>query len=194
MLTQKQITVAAKMRPVRGSQIVLDVRARRSNVVAYETNHRQCKTQRWQAAVCQERNQHHSPRSDRDGQMGKPARQGWQESNLRTAQRSAILPTLDNPQGSQRLLLEGSDKRLWNLRPRSHRARTGNQDALLRTVRAARKHRGGGAAVKCPKCGYEIEAQQNRAAKSRWANMTKAARAAEMSRIRRKGIKKQKAK
>jgi hypothetical protein len=46
--------------------------------------------------------------------------------------------------------------------------------------------------VKCPKCGYEIEAQQNRAAKSRWANMTKAERAAEMSRIRRKGIKKPK--
>lgn len=43
--------------------------------------------------------------------------------------------------------------------------------------------------MKCPKCGYEIEAQQNRAAKSRWANMTKAERAAEMSRIRRKGVK-----
>lgn len=46
--------------------------------------------------------------------------------------------------------------------------------------------------MKCPKCGCEIEAQQNRAAKSRWANMTKAERAAEMSRIRRKGVKKQK--
>ena len=48
--------------------------------------------------------------------------------------------------------------------------------------------------MKCPKCGYEIEAQQNRAAKSRWSNMTKAERAAEMSRIRRKGINKSKAK
>ena len=46
--------------------------------------------------------------------------------------------------------------------------------------------------MKCPKCGYEIEAQQNRAAKSRWANMTKAERAAEMSRIRNKGVKNQK--
>lgn len=46
--------------------------------------------------------------------------------------------------------------------------------------------------MKCPKCGYEIEAQQNRAAKSRWANMTKAERAAEMSRIRKKGVKNQK--
>lgn len=49
-----------------------------------------------------------------------------------------------------------------------------------------------GKPVKCPKCGYEIEAQQNRAAKSRWANMTKAERAAEMSRIRKKGVKNQK--
>lgn len=48
--------------------------------------------------------------------------------------------------------------------------------------------------MKCPKCGYEIEEQQNRAAKSRRANMTKAEIAAEMSRIRRKGIKKQKTK
>lgn len=46
--------------------------------------------------------------------------------------------------------------------------------------------------MKCPKCGYEIEAQQNRAAKSRWSNMTKAERAAEMSRIRKKGVKNQK--
>ena len=49
-----------------------------------------------------------------------------------------------------------------------------------------------GAEMKCPKCGYEIEAQQNRAAKSRWANMTKAERAAAMSRIRKKGVKNQK--
>jgi DNA-directed RNA polymerase subunit M/transcription elongation factor TFIIS len=46
--------------------------------------------------------------------------------------------------------------------------------------------------MKCPKCGYEIEAQQNRAAKSRWANMTAKERAEEMSRIRRKGLKNQK--
>ena len=46
--------------------------------------------------------------------------------------------------------------------------------------------------MKCPKCGYEIEAQQNRAAKSRWAKMTKAERSAEMSRIRKKGVKNQK--
>jgi uncharacterized Zn finger protein (UPF0148 family) len=46
--------------------------------------------------------------------------------------------------------------------------------------------------MKCPVCGHEIEAQQNRAAKSRWANMTKAEKSAEMSRIRRKGIKQSK--
>ena len=49
-----------------------------------------------------------------------------------------------------------------------------------------------GAEMKCPKCGYEIEVQQNRAAKSRWSRMTAKERAAEMSRIRRKGIKKPK--
>lgn len=46
--------------------------------------------------------------------------------------------------------------------------------------------------MKCPKCGHEFEAQQNRAAKSRWANMTKEERAAEMSRIRKLGVKNQK--
>lgn len=46
--------------------------------------------------------------------------------------------------------------------------------------------------MKCPKCGYEIEVQQNRAAKSRWSGMSAKERAAEMSRIRRKGIKKPK--
>lgn len=46
--------------------------------------------------------------------------------------------------------------------------------------------------MNCPHCGKEIETQQHRAAKSRWAAMTKAERSAEMSRIRRKGIKKPK--
>jgi hypothetical protein len=66
---------------------------------------------------------------------------------------------------------------------------------LVRRHRRTARHRGAqqvGAAMKCPKCGYEIEAQQNRAAKSRWANMTKAERAAEMSRIRNKGVKNKK--
>ncbi|MDE2020887.1 MAG: hypothetical protein KGJ13_11175 [Patescibacteria group bacterium] len=46
----------------------------------------------------------------------------------------------------------------------------------------------------CEKCGHinEVEAQQNRAAKSRWSNMTPEEKSAEMSRIRRKGIKKPK--
>ena len=46
--------------------------------------------------------------------------------------------------------------------------------------------------MNCPHCGKEIETQQHRAAESRWAAMTKAERSAEMSRIRRKGIKKPK--
>lgn len=46
--------------------------------------------------------------------------------------------------------------------------------------------------MNCPHCGKEIETQQHRAVESRWAAMTKAERSAEMSRIRRKGIKKHK--
>lgn len=42
----------------------------------------------------------------------------------------------------------------------------------------------------CPHCKKEIEPQQRRAAASRWAGMTPKERAAEMSRIRKKGIKK----
>jgi len=48
--------------------------------------------------------------------------------------------------------------------------------------------------VKCPHCGMEIEAQQNRAAKSRWAGMTKSERADEMSRVRKLGVKRAKTK
>lgn len=46
--------------------------------------------------------------------------------------------------------------------------------------------------MKCPHCGKEIETQQRRAAQSRWAGMTPEQRAAEMSRVRRKGVKKTK--
>lgn len=48
--------------------------------------------------------------------------------------------------------------------------------------------------MKCPHCGKEIEAQQNRAAKSRWSGMTKAERAAEMSLVRKLGVKRAKTK
>lgn len=73
--------------------------------------------------------------------------------------------------------------------------RTRKWCGLVRSNRRSARNRGPqqvGARMKCPKCGYEIEAQQNRAAKSRWSQMTKAERSAEMSRIRRKGIKKPK--
>lgn len=46
--------------------------------------------------------------------------------------------------------------------------------------------------MNCPHCGKPIETQQHRAAQSRWSVMTKKERSAEMSRIRRKGIKKPK--
>lgn len=42
--------------------------------------------------------------------------------------------------------------------------------------------------MKCPHCGREIETQHRRAAASRWASMSPEERAAEMSRIRRKGV------
>ena len=46
--------------------------------------------------------------------------------------------------------------------------------------------------MNCPHCGKPIETQQHRAAQSRWSLMSKSERSAEMSRIRRKGIKKPK--
>ena len=46
----------------------------------------------------------------------------------------------------------------------------------------------------CPHCGKEIETQQKRAAESRWSSMTKAERAAEMSRVRKIGVKRSKTK
>lgn len=48
--------------------------------------------------------------------------------------------------------------------------------------------------MKCPHCGREIETQQKRAAESRWSSMTKAERAAEMSRVRKLGVKRAKTK
>ena len=47
--------------------------------------------------------------------------------------------------------------------------------------------------MKCPTCGHDPDdIQQKRAAQSRWSNMTAKEKSAEMSRIRRKGIKKPK--
>jgi len=47
--------------------------------------------------------------------------------------------------------------------------------------------------MKCPTCGHDPDdIQQKRAAVSRWSGMTKKQRSEEMSRIRRKGIKKPK--
>lgn len=46
--------------------------------------------------------------------------------------------------------------------------------------------------MNCPHCGKPIEIQQQRAAVSRWSQMTKEEKSAEMLRIRRKGIKKPK--
>ena len=48
--------------------------------------------------------------------------------------------------------------------------------------------------MRCPHCGKEIETQQKRAAESRWSSMTPAERAAEMSRVRKLGVKRAKTK
>jgi len=46
--------------------------------------------------------------------------------------------------------------------------------------------------MKCPTCGHDPD-QPRKAARSRWAGMTKEQRSAEMSRIRKKGVKNKKA-
>lgn len=48
--------------------------------------------------------------------------------------------------------------------------------------------------MNCPHCGKPIKTQQKRAAQSRWSSMTKAERAAEMSRVRKLGVKRSKTK
>jgi hypothetical protein len=48
--------------------------------------------------------------------------------------------------------------------------------------------------MNCPHCGKPIETQQKRAAESRWSSMTKSERAAEMSRVRKLGVKRAKIK
>jgi predicted Fe-S protein YdhL (DUF1289 family) len=48
--------------------------------------------------------------------------------------------------------------------------------------------------MNCPHCGKAIEVQQTRAAAFRWASMTKAQRSAEMSRVRKLGVKRAKTK
>ena len=48
--------------------------------------------------------------------------------------------------------------------------------------------------MRCPHCGTEIETQQKRAAESRWSSMMPAERAAEMSRVRKLGVKRAKTK
>jgi hypothetical protein len=42
---------------------------------------------------------------------------------------------------------------------------------------------------KCPTCGHDPSASAKRAARSRWAALTPEQRAKEMSRVRKKGIK-----
>jgi uncharacterized membrane protein YvbJ len=43
--------------------------------------------------------------------------------------------------------------------------------------------------MKCPHCGKEIESQQQKAARARWAKKTAKQKSEEMSKVRKKGIK-----
>lgn len=152
---------------------LLTMRASSHTVAAYETNQRSYQTRRWQAAVCQERKQNHRSRAQAQRQIGQSAA----DTNRTLQERSAILPAVGNPPRCQRLLLEGGNARRWNLRLREDGAGTGNQNSLLRHIRATRGHRGGGAAVKCPKCGHTFKAaNQVKGGKTRWAGMNKAQR------------------
>ena len=90
-----------------------------------------------------------------------------------------------------------ADRRLW---PTGNRGVSGgNLDAPSERLNAAKGCDRTGeseARVKfqCENCGHmnDVDVQQTIAARARWAAKSKAERAAEMSRIRRKGIKKRK--
>lgn len=162
-------------RPVRGSQIVLDVRARRAKVVTYETTTTILRLLRTRRLLRSHLRRVENIQTSRTRRC---------QSSPNATRASCAWPSVSV-----------ADRRLRATGNRS--LPSGNLDAPSERLNAPKGCNRTGeseARMKCPKCGYEIEAQQNRAAKSRWANMTKAERAAEMSRIRKKGIRKQKAK
>lgn len=150
---------------------MLDVRARRSNVMPYETTITVLRLLRHRRLLRSHLRRMENIQTSRIGRC-----QSAPNSARASCARTAL--SMAN----------------WRLQPTGNRGMSGgNLDAPSERLNAAKGCDRAGeseARMKCPKCGYEIEAQQNRAAKSRWANMTKAQRASEMSRIRRKGIKK----
>jgi len=160
-------------RPVRDSKITLDVRARRDNLVAYETTITILRLLRPRRLLRSHLRRVENLQTSRIGRC---------QSAPNAARTSCA-----------RSALSVANRRL---RTKGNRGMSGgNLDAPSERLNAAKGCDRAGeseARMKCPKCGYEIEAQQNRAAKSRWSNMTKAERAAEMSRIRKKGVKNQK--
>lgn len=153
----------------------LDVRARRSNVVAYETTITVLRLLRPRRLLRSHLRRVENLQTSRIGRC-QSAANATRSSCARTA--VSVADRRLRPTGNRRVPCGNLDAPSERLKAAKGCDRTGESEAR----------------VKCPKCGHEIEAQQNRAAKSRWANMTKAERAAEMSRIRRKGVKKQKRK
>lgn len=159
--------------PPSGLKSPLDVRARRDNVVAYERNSTN-RNEGIQAVLARmDRNRKKTTAGIEGADRGsrcslRPVAQGW----------------LQKPDTA------GTDRRLRCNQCRSAGENTVRVSAAMQP--SGQRRMAKGKPVKCPKCGYEIEVQQNRAAKSRWSGMSAKERAAEMSRIRRKGINKPK--
>ena len=159
--------------PPSGLKSPLDVRARRDNVVAYERNSTNRNEGIQAVAARMDRNRKTTTAGIEGADRGsrcslRPVAQSWLQ-NTDTA---------------------GTNRRLRCNQCRSARENTVRVPAAMQP--SGQRRMAKEKPVKCPKCGYEIEVQQNRAAKSRWSGMSAKERAAEMSRIRRKGIKKPK--
>lgn len=153
-------------RPVRDSKIVLDVRARLGNVVTYENTNRISRRP--------------NPPLDHVQSAGRTHHQ-----QARLDRRAGDVSSRIGASPKPRLQCAGSGRTTCS-QLQQHRA-----SGVARRMAESRELQNR-AQMKCPKCAHEFEAQQNRAAKSRWANMTKEERAAEMSRIRKLGVKNQK--
>lgn len=153
-------------RPVRDSKQVLTCAHVGSNVLAYENTNRIPRRP--------------NPTLDHVQSAGRTHHQ-----QARLDRRAGDVPSRPGASTKSRLQCAGSG------RPTCSQLQQHRASGVARRMAESRELQNC-ARMKCPKCGHEFETQQNRAAKSRWANMTKEERAAEMSRIRRKGVKNQK--
>lgn len=164
-------------RPVRDSQTVLDVRARRDTVVAYETTNAILRLLRTRRLLCSHLRRVENIKTSRIGRC---------QSAANAARSSGARPALSL-----------ADGRCWTTHNSS--VPRGNLDApskRLKTRKSSHRARESEARMKfqCENCGHmnDVAVQQTIAARARWAAKSKAERSAEMSRIRNKGIKQSK--